>query len=592
METPEGSNLSRSRDVGDAGRCSKQSSKRRYTKRKRIFYGNRHTKSAESSTSKKTPVSVQKIKTVKRRKICKNEGFRLVDIGILEDMVSSLACPECFENDLYLEEDHSKKKGLAVHISIKCSCGYVKNNYMSKTNVDDVNTSKGMKPFEVNTRMVYALRTCGLGHKGLEKMCCIMNMPKPMTITNFDKISNKVRDAAKDIAEVSMNASAAELCKGSPETTDIGVTVDGTWQRRGYSSMNGVVVAMSVVSGKVVDIEPLSRFCKACSTMTRNLKDDVQQLVEWEKDHKESCKVNYSGTAPAMEVEGAKRIFGRSIEKRNLRYTEYYGDGDSKAYEAVKVTSGLYCNVKKLECIGHYQKRVGCRLRKLKKNKGLKVLTPVIMDKLQNYFGIALRANCTTVEAMQKAIWASFFHVASSEKNNYHSHCEASPTSWCQYQRDVINKTNLYKPGLGFSKEVIAMVKPIYIDLIKPTELGKCLHGKTQNQNENFNSTLWERVPKTNYCAFDKLELAVYDAVGNFNDGKQASIDILKYLNISPGYHTATMCFEINKRRKYLATYKANDTTKKARKIIRAERKRKGSSQKDLEGTVYKAGAF
>ena len=221
---------------------------------------------------KKTPVSVQKIKTVKRRKICKNEGFRLVDIGILEDMVSSLACPECFENDLYLEEDHSKKKGLAVHISIKCSCGYVKNNYMSKTNVDDVNTSKGMKPFEVNTRMVYALRTCGLGHKGLEKMCCIVNMPKPMTITNFDKISNKVRDAAKDIAEVSMNASAAELCKGSPETTDIGVAVDGTWQRRGYSSMNGVVVAMSVVSGKVVDIERLSRFCKACSTMTRNLR--------------------------------------------------------------------------------------------------------------------------------------------------------------------------------------------------------------------------------------------------------------------------------------------------------------------------------
>ena len=42
--------------------------------------------------------------------------------------------------------------------------------------------------------------------------------------------------------------------------------------------------------------------------------------------------------------------------------------------------------------------------------------------------------------------------------------------------------------------------------------------------------------------------LAVYDAVENFNDGKQASIDILKDLNISPGYHTATMCFEINKR--------------------------------------------
>ena len=69
-------------------------------------------------------------------------------------MVSNLACSECFENDLYLEEDHTKKKGLAVHISIMCSCGYVKNNYLSKTIVDDENKSKGMKPFEVNTTMV------------------------------------------------------------------------------------------------------------------------------------------------------------------------------------------------------------------------------------------------------------------------------------------------------------------------------------------------------------------------------------------------------------------------------------------------------
>ena len=67
-----------------------------------------------------------------------------------------------------------------------CSCGYEKNNYLSKTMVDDENRSKGMKPFEANTRMVYALRTCGLGHQGLEKIC-IMNMPKPMTVMNFDK---------------------------------------------------------------------------------------------------------------------------------------------------------------------------------------------------------------------------------------------------------------------------------------------------------------------------------------------------------------------------------------------------------------------
>ena len=88
-------------------------------------------------------------------------------------------------------------------------------------------------------------------------------------------------------------------------------------------------------------------------------------------------------------------------------------------------------------------------------------------DKLQNYFGIALRSNLSTVENMANAIWASFFHVASSEENNFHSYCAKSAASWCQYQRDQVNKTNLYKPGKGLSTNVIKCVKPIYLDLIK-----------------------------------------------------------------------------------------------------------------------------
>ena len=67
-----------------------------------------------------------------------------------------------------------------------------------------------------------------------------------------------------------------------------------------------------------------------------------------------------------MEVVGAKRVFERSIEKHNLRYTKYLGDGDSKSFTSVKFTyPGI--EVQKLECVGHIQKRVGTRLRNLKK---------------------------------------------------------------------------------------------------------------------------------------------------------------------------------------------------------------------------------
>ncbi|GFX30769.1 uncharacterized protein TNCV_1181471 [Trichonephila clavipes] len=74
-----------------------------------------------------------------------------------------------------------------------------------------------------------------------------------------------------------------------------------------------------------------------------------------------------------MEPVGAYCIFERSEDHRMLRYTDNYGDGDSKAFDAVKDIYGKD-SVTKLECIGHIQKRFGTRLRKLKsRNKGLGV---------------------------------------------------------------------------------------------------------------------------------------------------------------------------------------------------------------------------
>ncbi|GFS92484.1 hypothetical protein TNCV_1159721 [Trichonephila clavipes] len=58
-----------------------------------------------------------------------------------------------------------------------------------------------------------------------------------------------------------------------------------------------------------------------------------------------------------MEIVRASRIFLRSEKNRRLHYTQYYGDGDSKAFMSVKDTYGLN-SVTKFECIGHVQKRV------------------------------------------------------------------------------------------------------------------------------------------------------------------------------------------------------------------------------------------
>ena len=96
-----------------------------------------------------------------------------------------------------------------------------------------------------------------------------------------------------------------------------------------------------------------------------------ENFEEWKKDHGKDCQANYSGSAPGIETEVAIRIFGRSVQKHGAYYLKYYGNGDSKSYEKVQnICNGKHAT--KYECIGHYQKRVGNRLRELReKTKGL-----------------------------------------------------------------------------------------------------------------------------------------------------------------------------------------------------------------------------
>ncbi|GFU56841.1 uncharacterized protein TNCV_88021 [Trichonephila clavipes] len=77
-----------------------------------------------------------------------------------------------------------------------------------------------------------------------------------------------------------------------------------------------------------------------------------------------------------MEVDGALSIFQRSVQRYDVRYTKYLGDGDSKAFDNI-VKNEVYgdnCTITKLECIGHVIKRMGSRLRRFKaKMRGQKL---------------------------------------------------------------------------------------------------------------------------------------------------------------------------------------------------------------------------
>ena len=69
----------------------------------------------------------------------------------------------------------------------------------------------------------------------------------------------------------------------------------------------------------------------------------------------------------------ATEIFSRSIEKRQLKYTTFVGDGDSSSFgrvrDAMEAKYGDDCIVQKEECVGHVQKRLGSAIRQYKNSK-------------------------------------------------------------------------------------------------------------------------------------------------------------------------------------------------------------------------------
>ncbi|GFS68340.1 uncharacterized protein TNCV_3000331, partial [Trichonephila clavipes] len=128
------------------------------------------------------------------------------------------------------------------------------------------------------------------------------------------------------------------------------------------------------------------------------------------------CPSNFQGFALKMEAVGATRIFQRSIVKRGFKYAHYYGDGDCKGfiYISVKDTYGKD-SVTKYECIGHVQRVVGARLRKLKsKNKNLSGKRTWEVEREGNFDPVRslLKSKNQEINRLQLAVklpWAIFF---------------------------------------------------------------------------------------------------------------------------------------------------------------------------------------
>ena len=213
--------------------------------------------------------------------------------------------------------------------------------------------------------------------------------------------------------------------------------------------------------------------------------------------------------------------------------------------------------------------------KKLKDGKTLRgSLADKDINRLQNYFGIAIRTNCHSVVAMQKSVGAVLYHCSEADDPDArHMFCDIGEETWCKYQKAKLDgKDFVDKPGIAIV--VRDLILPVFTDLSKPELLKKCLPGKTQNNNECLNGVVWKRLPKDIFVGRKVFEIGICSAIVNFNVGATSFLaDVRKKLCLVDGNFTRVFCHKADMDRINKCNFKSLVATKNSRKRSRDIRK-------------------
>ena len=83
-----------------------------------------------------------------------------------------------------------------------------------------------------------------------------------------------------------------------------------------------------------------------------------------------------------------------------------------------------------------------------KKISGTGRHTKKVIDKLQKYYGMAIRSNVGDLRRMMMAVQATLHHMTSTDDQPVHHMCPEGENSWCSYNKAKVgNKLDEYKHG-------------------------------------------------------------------------------------------------------------------------------------------------
>lgn len=584
-------------DTKKVYRAQKTSSRPSRT-RKRSFHGNRFTDEGSTSNTSSSAAKLKKSNDPSFDvEVHNTGGYSFIHFFSVFSMLSQWAvCSVCH---VQMKFSQYGMRGLGFKVCVTCGCG---DRYIDSCPM----IGHG---YEINRRLVFVFRMLGIGLQGIQLFCGLMELQTTFNIRIYYEIVDNIKIAVKSVFDLVQRKAIDEektlnVEKGLGE--NVTVSGDGSWAKRGFTSLTGIVSLIGKHSKKILDVAVMSSYCGACAY--RKKITDAIGFAAWYEKHKDNCSANHEGSAGKMEVQGVVKMFLRSEEKYAVRYGFYIGDGDSKTFKMLLNTHpyGEDFVVKKLECVLHVAKRIFKRASDAKKiltqrrkagsaelkdgeKKTKKVAAPKkvvkkpkvvikkvktadltikLMKELSTNYSLAIQRNSNSVECMRNEIWAGYYHKISTDSKPQHTYCS---DSWCKYKKaEANNALKNYKHPPALASDVQEVLKPIYEDLTKTELLERCLGGNTQNNNECFNSTVWAMAPKHVFNGKKIVKIACLTAACIFNEGFSPVLKIMEVMGITIGQ--TAMQFA---------------TMRDQHRIVRANRR---STEASKEGRIKKKG--
>lgn len=143
--------------------------------------------------------------------------------------------------------------------------------------------------------MIFVMHLLGIENDGLNLFCGLMDIGAGLSRCAYDNIVNHIHTAVKSVFDVfclkAVEEEKEQHLQRQRTSDNFKVSGDGSWKKRGFTSLYGITSLIGYYTGKIIDVVVKSSYCQACTAW--NNKHDTDEYKDWIKNHEQECAMNH-----------------------------------------------------------------------------------------------------------------------------------------------------------------------------------------------------------------------------------------------------------------------------------------------------------